>query len=296
MQNRLLTKLAYVFRLLVGGVLLLSGLLKAMHTAAFADLMSQYGAGWFGYAAPVIIAVELFLGILLFLNARPRLFAALTVAFIAIVSAIFLYGVLARGITDCGCFGPLTWLNSRPWITFVRNALIIALLLPSLLSEQQGTPLTRSSFACMTAVAAMVMFLCGYTMHGAQCLKAAPKPFRPIPLAEHPLSEFVTCHSDSTYMVFAFSYTCPHCLNSIGNVSQFVPMGVVDRVIGLSVQDSVGSERFRRLFDVNFDILEISDEQMRRITPSLPVSIFISHDTIENMIGGQVVSPALALP
>ena len=296
MQNRLLTKLAYVFRLLVGGVLLLSGLLKAMHTAAFADLMSQYGAGWFGYAAPVIIAVELFLGILLFLNARPRLFAALTVVFIAIVSAIFLYGVLARGITDCGCFGPLTWLNSRPWITFVRNALLIALLLPSLLSEQQGTPLTRSSFACMTAVAAMVMFLCGYTMHGAQCLKTAPKPFRPLPLAEHPLAEYVTCHPDSTYMVFAFSYTCPHCLNSIGNVSQFVSMGVVDRVIGLSVKDFFGGERFRRLYQPDFPIREISSEQMHRLAPSLPVTFFVHHDTLVDVIRGSVVSPAIAMP
>lgn len=296
MQNRLLTTLAYIFRLLVGGVLLLSGLLKAMHTAAFADLMSQYGAGWFGYAAPVIIAVELFLGILLFLNARPRLFAALTVVFIAIVSVIFLYGVLARGITDCGCFGPLTWLNSRPWITFVRNALIIALLLPSLLSEQQGTPLTRSSFACMTAVAAMVMFLCGYTMHGAQCLKAAPKPFRPLPLAEHPLSEFVTCHPDSTYMVFAFSYTCPHCLNSIGNVSQFVSMGVVDHVIGLSVKDFFGGERFRRLYQPDFPIREISPEQMHCLAPSLPVTFFVHHDTLVDVIRGSVVSPAIAMP
>ena len=287
---------SYALRTAVGVILMLSGLLKAMHTASFADLLSQYGAEWFGYIAPLVIAIEIFLGILLILNTRPRWLSALTVAFILTVSAIFLYGVVGRGVTDCGCFGPLTWLNTRPWITFVRNALIVALLVPSLMRPQRGEPLTASSFLCLTGVTAVLMFMCGFSMHGAQCLKREPQPFEPIPLAEHPLSELVTCDPDSSYLVFAFSYSCPHCQNSIGNVNQYTAMGTVDRVIGLCVEDSVSRERFHRIFDVNFDIQEITEKQMYEISSSLPVSFFIRHDTIEAAIPGQVVTPALMIP
>lgn len=291
------TPLAYALRLVVGAVFMLSGLLKAMRTAAFADLMGQYGAEWLGYAAPVVVIIEMFLGMLLIFNTRPRLLSVLSVTFILAVSAIFLYGVVGRGVTDCGCFGPLTWLNTRPWITFVRNALIVALLVPSIFRQQRGEALTAGSFLCLAGATAAVMFMCGFTMHGAQCLRREPVPFEPIPLVEHPLSELVSCHPDSSYLVFAFSYSCPHCQNSIGNVNQYSTMGAVDRVIGLCVEDSVGRERFRRIFDVNFDIQEITKRQMYGIAHnSLPVSFFVRHDTVEAVIPGQVMTPALMIP
>ena len=287
---------SYALRFVVGLIFMVSGLLKAMDTAAFANLMSQYGADWFGYAAPLIVAIEVFLGILLIFNTRPRAISALAVAFVVTVSAIFLYGVLFRGVTDCGCFGPLTWLNSRPWITFVRNAVIISLLIPSLCRPQSSTPLTMPSVICMAGIAVVLMFMCGFSMPGAKCLKAKHKPYQAHPLSESVLSEFVSCDSDSTYVIFAFSYGCPYCQNSIGNVNQYTSMHVVDRVIGLCIEDSVKRERFHRIFDVNFDIKEIPDIEMYKITSSLPVIFYIRHDSIINAVAGSVVTPAISIP
>jgi len=275
---------------------MLSGIFKAFSASSFADLMSSYGVVWFGLAAPFVIGVELLLGMLLIFDAIPRLTAALSVAFILVVSAIFLYGVLCRGITDCGCFGPLTWLNTRPWITFLRNGIIIALLLPSLLRPQEGAPLTIPFILCMALATVILMYMCGYTMHGAKSLQHAHKPFEPQPLAEHPLAQFITCAPDSTYLIFAFSYGCPYCQNSIGNVNQFTSMHVVDRVIGLAIADSVGRERFDRVFDYNFGIKEIPDIEMYKITSSLPVTFYIRHDSIINALAGSVTTPALRIP
>ena len=101
-----------IFRLIVGLIFLLSALLKAIDNAAFADLMSSYGAQWFGFGAPVIIFVELILGVLLVFNIHARWLSLAASLFILVVSSVFLYGVTQKGITDCGCFGPLTWLNS----------------------------------------------------------------------------------------------------------------------------------------------------------------------------------------
>jgi len=275
---------------------MLSGILKALNAAAFADLMSSYEATWLGLGAPLIIAFELFLGMLLIFNALPRLTSAVSVAFILLVSAIFLYGVLFQGITNCGCFGPLTWLNTRPWITFLRNAIIIVLLIPSLCRPQDSTPLTIPSVICMSLALVVLMYMCGYSMHGAKCLQRAHKPFQSLPLANHPLAQQISCNPDSTYLVFAFSYACPYCQNSIGNVNQYVPMGMADRVIGLAVVDPVARNRFDRLFDTNFSIQEISMFQMYRLTTVLPATFYIRHDSVISQYNGMVLSPALLMP
>ena len=223
-------QLSKIFRFLIGLVFLLSGLLKAIDTAAFADLMSEYGATWFGFAAPLIIFIEIFLGVMLLFDFYAKPISWGTAIFLLVVSSIYLYGVTARGITNCGCFGPLTLLNSKPWLTFTRNSILLVMLLPTLVRRQeQSTAITIPSVIFMAVIAVAVMFMCGFSMHGAKCLQKQ-NTFCPVALAQTPLSEHVTTHPDSTYLVFAFSYSCPYCQNSIGNVNQYVPMGMADRV------------------------------------------------------------------
>ena len=280
-------------RLVVGVVFLVSGLLKAIDTAAFANLISEYGIMRLGVVAPFIIAAEVLLGLLLIFNIRPRKVSALTVAFILFVSSVYLYGVLARGITDCGCFGPLKWLNSRPWLTFTRNGVLLALLVPSLLKPQQESELTTSTIAYIAGIAVVLMFMCGFSFRTADCLQKTHRAFKPYPVEKSGLTEHITFSPDSTYFVFAFSYGCPYCLNSVANVCQYVPMGAVDRVVGLAVADSVGRERFDRLFDVNFEIQEISEFEMYKLVNSLPTSYIVRNDTVIKQVADLVVTPAL---
>ncbi len=147
----------------------------------------------------------------------------------------------------------------------------------------------------MAVIATIVMFMCGFSFRGAKCTQKHAK-FQSIPLAESPLTSIVSCHPDSTYLVFAFSYTCPFCQNSIGNVNQYQPMGMVDKVIGLALNDSVGKERFYKIFDVNFEIQEIPAFTMVQISHTLPATFYIRHDSIINQYTGMVYSPALLLP
>lgn len=284
-----------VFRFIVGTIFLLSGLLKATNTAAFADLMSQYGATWLGLGAPLIILAEIIIGLLLVFGFFPKYTAVAASAFLLIVSGVYLYGIYAKGITDCGCFGPLTWLNSKPWITFLRNAVLLGLLVPSLLTSDATRQASTSTITFMAVIATIVMFMCGFSFRGAKCTQKHTK-FHPISVADSQLASIVSCHPDSTYLVFAFSYTCPFCLNSIGNVNQYQPMAMVDKVIGLAVNDSIGKERFDRLFDINFEIQEIPALSMIQISNTLPAVFFIRHDSIISQYTGMIYSPALMLP
>lgn len=284
-----------VFRFIVGVVFLITGLLKAIDTSAFADLMSQYGMEWFGFGAPALILAETFLGLCLIFNLRPRLISFITSVFIIAVSAIYLYGIAARGITNCGCFGPLGWLNSKSWLTFTRNGILLALLVPSMIKPQQGTLLSVPMSICMSVAGVVIMFMCGFTFRGAQCL-IRQETFHPVAMSESELSKYVTCNQDSTYLVFAFSYNCPYCQNSVGNVNQYQPMGYVDRVIGIALEDSVARCRFERMFDTNFEIKEIPQLSMLQLTNTLPTTYLIRRDTIVNQYSGMVVSPALLMP
>ena len=283
------------FSIIVGFVFLSSSLLKAIDTSTFANLMGQYGAEWFGLCAPLLILTEAILGIMLIFNIYPRIAALSASIFILTVSVIFFYGVSGRGIRDCGCFGPLTWLNSKPWFTFTRNAILLAMLIPSAVKARCGSQLSMPILACTALVVTAIMFMCGFSFHGAKCLKRQ-RQFQPVALSESVLSKWVSSNSDSTYLVFAFSYGCPFCQNSIGNVNQYLQMGYVDRVIGFAVDDSAAKCRFERLFETNFEIHEIPQLAMYQLTKVLPTTYLICHDTIVKQYSGMVISPALMLP
>lgn len=284
-----------IVRFIVGLIFLASSLLKAISAAQFANLLGMYGANWLGFTAPLIIIAEGILALLLLFDLHPRLTSIATICFTIFVSAVYVYGLMVRGITDCGCFGALTFLNNRPWLTFTRNILIVLLLLPSAATKVEGKAVSYSVIAYTAAVMCIIMFMCGFSFRTANCLQKQHR-FTPIALSEHPLSKMIDIPKDSTYLVFLFSYTCPHCQNSIGNVEQYMKLNVVDNIVGLALSDTVGEKRFHRLFDVDFPIINITDIDMARLARTMPTAYFIKNDTIIERTEGLLASPALLFP
>lgn len=296
---KVVNKLCAYFVPIVGVIFLLSGFLKATDSAAFADLMSQYGAEWFGYLAPAIILGEIVLGLALVFRVYVRPVTWITIAFVVGVTIVFAYGLLFRGITDCGCFGQLKMFNSHPWFTFTRNAILVLLLIVSLVYPPKSNKLSLSVLAFSMVTIGIAAYLCGFSLHGAQILKAQSSPFEPKALQETVLPEFlientgITLSSDSTYLVFAFSYTCPYCRNSIGNVEQYEHMNYVDRTIGLAMGERKDSIHFVDLFHPDFEIHGVS--KLPRLVSNLPTSFIIRHDTLVNVIPGIAISPSLLM-
>ena len=285
-----------ICRIIVGTLFVISSIAKAIDATNFANLMSKYGASWLGIGAPFIIAIEVIIGLLLIFDIRPKIISECAIVFIVGVSGIFLYGLCFRDITDCGCFGPITWLNTRPWLTFTRNAILVGLLVPSIFTPQQGKALTIQTLLLMSIVGIIVMFMCGFSFRNAKCLQKESTPFSSIPLQNNPLSSHITTNKDSTYLVFAFSYTCPYCQNSIGNIHQYISMKAADKVIGLAIDDTIGKERFYRLFEPKFEIVQIPKLSMTRLTSTLPTTFYIRHDSIVSQYNGMAFSPAFLMP
>lgn len=178
----------------------------------------------------------------------------------------------------------------------IRNTLMLVALIPAALYADYKC-LTISNILYMSCVFCIACFMTGFSFRHAQVLKHKKKTstFRHIPLSRSSLSEFISVSPDSTYLVFAFSYSCPYCLNSINNVDQYERVGVVDKVIGLVAEDDTAKDFFYQYFSPSFEIHELPMEQMMRFCKSLPTSYFLHGDTITKTYEGLAINPVLLI-
>jgi hypothetical protein len=128
-----------------------------------------------------------------------------------------------------------------------------------------------------------VAFMSGYVFRFANKKKAGNKV---LAIESTDLQEFITTSKDSTYLVFAFTYTCPHCMNSVENLKQYEVFGVVDKVIGLAVKDSIAEKQFIEIFHPDFLIKNIEPQNLFRLTKTFPTAYFIKNDSIIAELSG----------
>lgn len=277
---------------------LVSAFAKAWDANAFAMMLTQYGPEWFSIGAPIIIAGESLLGCALLLRVKPRWSAVAADAFLLGVSLIFAYGVVVKGIQDCGCFGALSrWFTGKPWTTFVRNAVFIGISVPALLDKPQAERAVYPRLIAGLVVAIITSFICGLAMRETFELPRNWLPEKEDSRAKamEKLNAIYSFDADSTYVVYLFSFSCAHCQNSFANVQQFQQFNVVDKVVGIAVDDPEAQERFYRIYQPVIDIITIPQDTMASITGSLPLCIVVREGEIQHVTSGFVTSPGIFL-
>jgi hypothetical protein len=118
----------HLCRLLLGGLFLWAGAVKALDVPAFAGQVAAYQLlpyAWNYAVAATLPYVELLAGLLLVGNRWVKSAALLT----ALLNGLFmvvLLSVVARGLSiDCGCFGPDG--GTTPLQALGRDAVLLAL-------------------------------------------------------------------------------------------------------------------------------------------------------------------------
>ena len=118
----------HLCRLLLGGVFIWAGAVKALDVPAFAGQIAAYRLlpyAWNYAVAATLPYVELLAGTLLLLNLRVRP-AALLLILLNGLFIVVLASVVARGLEiDCGCFGPDA--GTTPLQALGRDLLLLAL-------------------------------------------------------------------------------------------------------------------------------------------------------------------------
>jgi hypothetical protein len=284
-------KSAKILSLFAGIVFLFSSIGKSLASHEFSLLLMQYGLEGFRFLAPFVIGVEIILGILLFFCFRLKQTSIIALCFVAILSLVYLYGYFFLHITDCGCFGYLSFLNMPPMFTFIRNFILLCILLCVFLnSDNSRRALDIAETAILLCILCAASFVTGYTYVEQQqdaTYYTTSGRYARMNIKNTPLGEFLTTSGDSTYFVFAFSYSCPHCYNSIENLKQYEPSGVVNKVVALSfAADTVVVERFHRTFHPDFRIKNYPPKQLFQLTNQFPTSYYIKNDTVRLEIRG----------
>lgn len=281
-----------IIRTVLGFAFVLSGLTKAFDVNHFSAILSSYGIDQLYLLSPVIIFAELLLGLSLIFDLRTKIAAGASTLMLLVFTIGYTYGNLVFDIKDCGCYGNIEFLKTSPLMVYIRNILLIGCSVwVYFQTSNSNKPISDFVYYATILIVFVVAFGCGYTFPH-NIFKGSDKAdsFDSIALSDHPLNKFITTSADSTYLVTVFSYTCPHCLNSMGNIEQYQNFNVVDKVIGIGLDSGDEQEGFRNILRPSFQILNYPEEQIIDLTLEFPTAFFIKNDSIIKIIQGEMPS------
>jgi uncharacterized membrane protein YphA (DoxX/SURF4 family) len=282
-----------IYAIIVGIIFLISGLGKASATADFSYLITQYGWWAVSNIAPLIIGVEIIVGLLLIFHIKLKETSLAAIVLLTAFTFIYAYGYFFRDIEDCGCFGSVSVLNTSFIFTLIRNAVLLYMLIDIC---KNGRHITSSlkmwKGVFIAAVLCVASFISGLTYtnddmiySGAQKTQYTGKSIH-----DSALKDFVSTSNDSTYLVFAFIPSCSHCLNSIENLKQYEPSGIVDKVIAVTLKDSIKETFFSNTFKPNFTVQTYEPQTLLRLTNNFPTAYYVKNDTVRMEIHGELPS------
>ena len=281
-----------IYAFIIGAFFIVSGVGKVIDTAGFSNLISQYGLGYLKFLSPIIVLVEILIGLFLVLSVNPKRYSFFSFVLLVIFTILFAYAYFKNGVTNCGCFGTLKYSTLPPIFSFIRNFILIGLTFIVWIKYPKEIVETENwKKYFILPVMVIAIFVSGYTFRIPLFMKQnnANQEFLKKHILETELSKYVSTSPDSTYLVFCFSYTCPHCLNSIENLKQYQKSNTVDRIIAIAVGEEKDRILFEQDFEIGFPIQNLSHDSMNEIAKVVPTSFFIKNDTI------QIILPS-ALP
>jgi uncharacterized membrane protein YphA (DoxX/SURF4 family) len=150
-----ITILTHILRILVGGLFIFSGFIKANDPVGFSYKLQEYfevftadtGWGIFEYfanialpLAVILCASEIILGAMLLIGFKSNLTVWLLFAQIAFFTFLTFYSACYNKVTTCGCFGD--FLVLKPWTSFWKDIALLILITLLFAGRQAINPLT----------------------------------------------------------------------------------------------------------------------------------------------------------
>jgi len=283
-----------IYCVIIGALFLLSGVGKLMDAGGFGNLLYQYGLGYLVILSPIILVFEISLGLMLVLLINPRRYSLFAFILLLIFTASFAYGHFKNGVNDCGCFGTLQPTNISPVFSFTRNFILLGMCLIVRI-KYPSEKITAHPWKKTVALGVMAvsLFMAGltYRVPGflAPAINQPNSVYQNQNIKNTALSGYIKTSPDSTYLVFCFSYTCPHCLNSIENMRKYKG-NVVDRVVTLATGPDSSFLSFDRNFHPDFNIRNLSPVEMGKLTDLFPAAFYIKHDSVKVVVNGELPS------
>lgn len=143
------TKALYISRLLVGSLLLVSGVIKANDAVGFSyKLFDYFTEGVLGmeFLQPYTVAmaiticvIEILLGISIIFGLKAKTTTAINLLMMLFFTFLTFYSAYFNKVTDCGCFGDA--LKLTPWESFWKDVVLLLLSIQLFVSRKVIKPL-----------------------------------------------------------------------------------------------------------------------------------------------------------
>lgn len=281
-----------IIAIIIGIILIISGLSKAASFNYFSGIINNY-ISWFpDVIVAIIIVTELTLGIMLIFALYLKITSLISFCLILLFTLIYTYGLIYLGIHDCGCFGQVKFLNFSPVFLYIRNLLILLGLVYVYNKNKRTKQITKIPFPVyvVTIMIISLSFFLYTPSNSHSTIKNINKELKKISFKDSNLNKYIDISSDSTYLIYLFSYDCPHCINSMGNLMQYDNKKYIDKLIGISKENSEAKNNFIEFFNPSFEIIEIPEQEFYNISEEYPVTYFIINDSVIKVIRGEIPS------
>lgn len=151
-QSTTATIALWICRILVGGLFIFSGLIKANDPIGFGYKLEEYFLvfnmeflnNYSAWIAIFLCALEIIFGFLLILGTNGKKIAWGLLLLIIFFTFLTFYSAFFEVVTSCGCFGdaiPLT-----PWQSFIKDLVLLAFILYIFKNRHFIKPIIKSDF------------------------------------------------------------------------------------------------------------------------------------------------------
>lgn len=269
--------------IIVGVIYLIAGFSKAIDIKIFYQTIADFGFRQFSFLAPVIVIFETALAVALIFQIRTKQAALISSVTIIFFTLLYSYAYIFRSVEKCDCFGSLGNDWSPIWF-YVRNIVILGISIFVYLFYPKESQIQSYKIQSLFFVLLITSYLAGYTYNTPVKSSNVEKKaitFDGQNIHNTPLNNYAPVSRDSSYMIFLFSYSCPHCLNSIENLKQYAASNYVKNVILIGTGEDSARIKFYNDFDVHFQHFDINKETMKKLTNVFPMCYFVVNDTVK---------------
>ncbi len=149
----------WLLRVIVGGLFIFSGLIKAIDPSGLRYKMDEFFEVWGMHnfskfslvLAILMIGFEIIAGVALLLGYAQRVFSTLLLLLITFFTFLTAYVLFSGKIKECGCFGDCIKISN--WETFWKDVILLVMALVLFAYRKRLRPVLRSHFG----TAAMIL-------------------------------------------------------------------------------------------------------------------------------------------
>ena len=271
-------RLALALRLVIGAVLIASGLIKALDDRAFMiTALGSFGVPGQIYPVLALVApIELMTGIALVLGISPRVNTRLVMLLFLLFSAGLLVALRKGNVQECGCFG--SYVPMRPASALIRNMLLMAGTgMVYVVHRKEATSWKTWQVATLLMTACLGGAAAGWSRHEPfldQSILRTGKVF-PTWGFEGPRPSI---EKGEAIVVF-FHPKCSHCWNAAANLKAY--LGHANRpIIGITTADDQAIDEFRKKMDLPLPVYRVTKDFDRKAAFDYPTFVLLKDQKI----------------